>query len=45
MNILEINLDNLTIWELDELLIVFINMGKEDYVKVISDYLNHMDYD
>jgi hypothetical protein len=45
MNTLEINLNDLTIWELNDLLEFFDKLGKEDYVRFISNYLTNIDYE
>ena len=45
MNNLQINLDDLTIWEVEDLLKFFERINQEDYVREISNYLTNFDYD
>lgn len=45
MNILEINLNNLTLWEVEDLLKFFEKINQEDYVREISNYLTNASYE
>ena len=45
MNILQINLDDLTLWEVEDLLKFFERIGEEGYVREISNYLTNANYD
>ena len=45
MNNLQVNLDDLTLWEVEDLLKFFERIGKENYVIEISNYLTNFDYE